>query len=90
MRTARSRYFATMTKPAANAGISGRETVTDKSLGLSRHILAALAATPAAAQNAGPRWTPQQTKDALKDAKGTKLVLLGTAAGPVPGRSAGR
>ena len=71
--------------------------MTDRSLGLSRrHILAglattpALAATPAAAQNAGPRWTPQQTKDALKDAKGTKLVLLGTAAGPVPGRSAGR
>jgi ribonuclease BN (tRNA processing enzyme) len=48
----------------------------------------ALAATvPAAAQGAGPRWTPQQAKDALKDAKGTKLVLLGTAAGPVPGRS---
>jgi ribonuclease BN (tRNA processing enzyme) len=64
-------------------------------LGLSRrHVLAGLAAAPAltaavpaAAQTAGPRWTPQQAKDALKDAKGTKLVLLGTAAGPVPGRS---
>jgi len=69
--------------------------VTDKPLGLSRrHLLAGLAATPAlaaaapaAAQTAGPSWTPQQAKDALKDAKGTKLVLLGTAAGPVPGRS---
>jgi hypothetical protein len=30
---------------------------------------------------------PQQAQAALKDAKGTKLVLLGTAAGPVPGRS---
>jgi len=57
--------------------------------------LAGLAATPivtasaehSLAQPAGPRWTPQQTQAALKDAKGTKLVLLGTAAGPVPGRS---
>ena len=64
--------------------------------GLSRRgLLAGLAAAPALAataapvnaQTAGPRWTPQQAKAALKDAKGTKLVLLGTAAGPVPGRS---
>jgi ribonuclease BN (tRNA processing enzyme) len=41
-----------------------------------------LAATPAVAQTAA-----QQAQMALKDAKGTKLVLLGTAAGPVPGRS---
>jgi ribonuclease BN (tRNA processing enzyme) len=60
-----------------------------------RHLLAGLAATPALAASAepgfaqasGPRWTPQQAQAALKDAKGTKLVLLGTAAGPVPGRS---
>jgi ribonuclease BN (tRNA processing enzyme) len=39
------------------------------------------------AQVSGPRWSPQQTQAALKDAKDTKLVLLGTAAGPVPGRS---
>jgi ribonuclease BN (tRNA processing enzyme) len=39
------------------------------------------------AQVGGPRWSPQQTQAALKDAKDTKLVLLGTAAGPVPGRS---
>jgi ribonuclease BN (tRNA processing enzyme) len=49
----------------------------------------ALAATvqPGTAQADGPRWTPQQVQAALKDADGTKLVLLGTAAGPVPGRS---
>lgn len=61
-----------------------------------RNVLAGLAATPLAvssiqqafAQTAtGPSWTPQQTQAALNDAKGTKLVLLGTAAGPVPGRS---
>jgi ribonuclease BN (tRNA processing enzyme) len=70
-------------------------TNTSRVLGLSRrHVLAGLAATPAltaavpaAAQTAGPRWTPQEAQAALKDAKGTKLVLLGTAAGPVPGRS---
>ena len=64
--------------------------------GLSRRsVLAGLAAASAlattteqsAAQTAGPRWTPQQAQAALKDAKGTRLVLLGTAAGPVPGRS---
>ena len=64
--------------------------------GLSRRsVLAGLAAAPALAattapgiaQTGGPRWSPQQTQVALKDAKGTKLVLLGTAAGPVPGRS---
>ena len=60
-----------------------------------RSLLAGLAAAPivtatteqSLAQAVGPRWTSQQTQAALKDAKGTKLVLLGTAAGPVPGRS---
>jgi len=49
----------------------------------------ALAATvqPGTAQADGPRWTPQQAQAALKDANGTKLVLLGTGGGPVPGRS---
>jgi ribonuclease BN (tRNA processing enzyme) len=42
--------------------------------------------TPSTAQADGPRWTPQQAKAALKDAKGTKLVLLGTAGGPGVGR----
>ncbi len=70
-------------------------TNTSRPLGLSRrHILAGLATAPvltaagtSAAQTAESSWTPQQTQAALKDAKGTKLVLLGTAAGPVPGRS---
>ena len=60
-----------------------------------RSRLAGLAAAPiitasaeqSVAQTASPSWTPQQAQAALKDAKGTKLVLLGTAAGPVPGRS---
>jgi hypothetical protein len=44
----------------------------------------ALAATvqPGTAQAEGPRWTPQQAQAALKDANGTKLVLLGTGGGP--------
>jgi hypothetical protein len=42
---------------------------------------------PRTAQTDGPRWTPQHAQAVLKDAKGTKLVLLGTAAAPVPGRS---
>jgi ribonuclease BN (tRNA processing enzyme) len=58
-------------------------------------LLAGLAAGPivtaatdeSLAQSVGSCWTPQQAQAALKDAKGTKLVLLGTAAGPVPGRS---
>ncbi|HEX4411201.1 MAG TPA: MBL fold metallo-hydrolase [Xanthobacteraceae bacterium] len=45
----------------------------------------ALTAVPAAAQTA-PN-AREQAQAALKDAKGTKLVLLGTGAGPVPGRS---
>jgi hypothetical protein len=68
---------------------------TSRPFGLSRrHVLAGLAAAPAltatvpaAAETAEPRWTPQQAQTALRDGKGTKLVLLGTAAGPVPGRS---
>lgn len=70
-------------------------TNTSRPFGLSRrHVLAGLAAAPAvsaalpaAAQTAGLHWTPEQTHAALKDAEGTKLVLLGTGAGPVPGRS---
>jgi len=43
------------------------------------------AATPAAAETAA-MGAAEQAQAALKEAKGTKLVLLGTAAGPVPGR----
>ena len=44
-------------------------------------------AAPAGAQTASVLTAAQQAQAALKDAKGTKLVLLGTAAGPVPGRT---
>lgn len=69
---------------------------TSTLFGLSRRsLLTGLLATPtlaatvgpSTAQTDGPRWTPQQAQAVLKDAKGTKVVLLGTAAGPVPGRS---
>jgi ribonuclease BN (tRNA processing enzyme) len=46
-------------------------------------------ATPALAQTAAGsaiQSAAAQAQAALKDPKGTKLVLLGTAAGPVPGR----
>jgi ribonuclease BN (tRNA processing enzyme) len=68
-----------------------------KATGLSRRsLLAGLTAVPVlsatiergAAQPAvGSRWTAQQAQAALEDAKGTKLVLLGTAGGPLPGRT---
>jgi ribonuclease BN (tRNA processing enzyme) len=66
-----------------------------KTPGFSRRgLLAGIAAVPALSAAALPATaqTPvksasEQAKAALKDAKSTKLVLLGTAAGPVPGRS---
>jgi ribonuclease BN (tRNA processing enzyme) len=45
------------------------------------------AATPALAQPPAGTAAAQQAQAALKDAKSTKLVLLGTAGGPVPGRT---
>jgi ribonuclease BN (tRNA processing enzyme) len=59
-----------------------------------RNLLAAVAAVPTlAAVTAAPMkaWAEDidaaatRAKAALKDAKGTKLVLLGTGAGPIPG-----
>ncbi len=57
-----------------------------------RTLLAGLATTPAltalpASAQPAAMSAAQQAQAALKDAKGTKLVLLGTGAGPVPGRS---
>ena len=60
-----------------------------------RSLLAGLAVAPTLTAAAGPlaAQTPaaetaaQMAQAALKDAKGTKLVLLGTGAGPVPGRT---
>jgi ribonuclease BN (tRNA processing enzyme) len=45
------------------------------------------ATLPASAQAPACTAAAQQAQAALKDAKGTKLILLGTAAGPVPGRT---
>jgi len=60
-----------------------------RTFGLSRRsLLAGLAAAPAiAAVPAVAQTSAERAQAALKDAKGTKLVLLGTAAGPVPGRT---
>jgi ribonuclease BN (tRNA processing enzyme) len=70
--------------------------VTDPSNALSRRtLLAGLAAAPAltaamepaAAAISTAKTAAEQTQAALRDAKETKLVLLGTGAGPVPGRT---
>jgi hypothetical protein len=57
-----------------------------------RSVLAGVAAVPSlagrvAAQSPEAQLSAEQTRAALKDSKGTKLVLLGTGAGPLPGRS---
>ena len=56
-----------------------------------RMLIAGAAATPALALTtpgaAQTRSAAEQAQAALKGAEGTKLVLLGTAAGPVPGRA---
>jgi ribonuclease BN (tRNA processing enzyme) len=57
-----------------------------------RGVLSALAATPALAASvaggfAEPLTDADRVRVALKQAKGTSLVLLGTGAGPQPGRS---
>lgn len=53
--------------------------------GLAAAPVLTLAAAPGEAQAAGIAATIAETQAALKDAKGTKLVILGTGAGPVPG-----
>src|SRR6516165_6297501 len=45
----------------------------------------AVAASPTMARAEGIDATAARAKAALKDAKGTKLVLLGTGSGPIPG-----
>jgi ribonuclease BN (tRNA processing enzyme) len=70
-----------------------KDTTTRPSLSR-RNLIASLAAAPALGAMPAPvrAQTAQasaaaQAQAALKDAKGTKLVLLGTGAGPVPGRT---
>ena len=72
-----------MTDAPGPSGLSRRSLLA----GLAAAPIVTASAEPGVAQTTGPRWTSQQAQAALKDAKGTKLVLLGTAAGPVPGRS---
>jgi ribonuclease BN (tRNA processing enzyme) len=60
-----------------------------------RGVLAAIAAAPAFAAVAAPRAAraddidaaAARVQSALKDAKGTRLVLLGTGGGPIPGQT---
>lgn len=64
--------------------------MTETSTTLSRRaLLAALLTAPVLTATGAPvaAQVSLQAQAALKDAKGTKLVLLGTAAGPVPGRT---
>jgi ribonuclease BN (tRNA processing enzyme) len=79
-----------------NLDIHGEQPVTTMSNGLSRRYLltqmaaapALIAATPPAfAQISADTAAALQAQAALKNANGTKLVLLGTAGGPVPGRT---
>jgi ribonuclease BN (tRNA processing enzyme) len=69
-----------MTDAAHPPHLSRRAVVT----GLAA-VPALTAAAPAAAQT-GAASAAEAAQAALKQATGTKLVLLGTAAGPVPGR----
>jgi len=71
-------------------------TIAPSRIGFSRRgLLAGLAATPAlaalpapsAAETACAGNPAEQVQAELKDAKGTKLVLLGTGGGPGPGRT---
>ena len=81
-----------------NVGTQGENQVISKSSrpGLSRRgMLAGLTAAPAmtaatgpaGAQTAATKTAAEQAQAALKDAKETKLILLGTGAGPQPGRT---
>ena len=62
-----------------------------------RNVLTGIAAAPTLAVAGAPIGvlaeevdaTAARAKAALKDAKGTKLVLLGTGSGPIPGLSRG-
>jgi ribonuclease BN (tRNA processing enzyme) len=63
------------------AFVSRRGLIT----GLAAAPALTLAAAPGEAQAAGIDATVAATQAALKEAKGTKLVILGTGAGPVPG-----
>ena len=71
------------------ADFSSQSVLSRRSLLAGFAAVPALTATvePGAAQTTANSTAAQQVQSALKEAKGTKLVMLGTAAGPVPGRS---
>ncbi|HKW53446.1 MAG TPA: MBL fold metallo-hydrolase [Stellaceae bacterium] len=71
-----------MTSKSSASGLSRRLVLA----GLAAPAFAG-AAGPVAAQGAAAKTAVEQAQAALKDAKGTKLVLLGTGAGPLPGRT---
>src|SRR5690349_12617245 len=72
-----------MPDTSAQSALSRRNVLT----GLLAAPALATTIEPAAAQAGAASWTAQQAQAALKEAKGTRLVLLGTAGGPVAGRT---
>jgi ribonuclease BN (tRNA processing enzyme) len=65
--------------------VLSRRTLLAGGLAAAPALTAAMA--PAAAQTSEAKTAAERTQAALRDAKETKLVLLGTGAGPVPGRT---
>ena len=72
-----------MTDKSSTTGLSRRGLIA----GLTAAPAITAAARPATAQTAATKTAAEQTQAALRDAQGTKLVLLGTGAGPQPGRT---
>jgi ribonuclease BN (tRNA processing enzyme) len=76
----REEKMSKLTDQQRSSGLSRRSLLA----GLAAAPALTVAAEPAAAQVTSTEAAAQQAQAALKDAKGTKLVLLGTSAGPVP------
>jgi ribonuclease BN (tRNA processing enzyme) len=72
-----------MTEASDRSGFSRRKLL----VGLAAAPVISAANGPGAAQTAPAMSAAEKAQAALKDATGTKLVILGTGAGPVPGRS---
>jgi hypothetical protein len=73
-----------MTNVSSPSGFSRRSLLANLA---AAPVLSAIGVTSAAAQTAPATDAAKRAQAALEDAKGTKLVLLGTGAGPVPGRT---
>ncbi len=72
-----------MTDQTRMSGLSRRSLIA----GLAAVPALSMAAEPAAGPSACTEAAAAQAQAALKNAKGTKLVMLGTGGGPVPGRT---